>query len=221
MDTPGSSQRPKKKRDPETNKRNQKLYRQRQYAAVNGIEKVKTLHRQRYHERMARMKANGEYEAFKAKKVQEGMRRYHAMSEEKRNEVKRKNAQCQKNWMQKMKEEGTYEAYKHRLNVRRRALQAEKKRVLGEEGWKALQKQKYEKRVESIRRQRWEWLDEQLDRPFPLPWLPLDWAGPSLRRIQYKPFVRTRYSKWTTTCKNKNEFIKISVVTIQPCCLFL
>ena len=61
------------------------------------------------------------------------MRRYHAMSEEKRNEVKRRNAQCQKNWMQKMKEEGTYEAYKHGLNVRRRALQAEKKRVLGED----------------------------------------------------------------------------------------
>ena len=138
---------------------------------------MKALNRRRYNERMARMKANGEYEAFKAKKVQEGMRRYHAMSEEKRNEVKRRNAQCQKNWMQKMKEEGTYEAYKHRLNVRRRALQAEKKRALGEEGWKALQKQKYEKRVESIRRQRWQWLDEQLDRPFPLPWLPLDWAG--------------------------------------------
>ena len=33
-----------------------------------------------------------------------------------------------------------------------------------------------EQRVESIRRQRWQWLDEQLDRPFPLPWLPLDWA---------------------------------------------
>ena len=176
MDTPGSSQPQKTKRDPEKNKINQKLYRQRQYAAFNGIEEVKALHRRRYYERMARMKANGEYEAFKAKKVQEGMRRYHAMSEEKRNEVKRKNAQCQKNWMQKMKEEGTYEAYKHRLNVRRRALQAEKKRVLGEEGWKALQKQKYEKRVESIRRQRWECLDEQLDRPFPLPWLPLDWA---------------------------------------------
>ena len=151
MDTPGSSQ-PKTKRDPEKNKLNQKLYRQRQYAAFNGIEEVKALHRRRYYERMARMKANGEYEAFKAKKVQEGMRRYHAMSEEKRNEVKRKNAQCQKNWMQKMKEEGTYEAYKHRLNVRRRVLQAEKKRALGDEGWKALQKQKYEKRMESIRR---------------------------------------------------------------------
>ena len=68
MDTPGSSQRPKKKRDPETNKQNQKLYRQRKYAAVNGIEEVKALHRRRYHERMARMKANGEYEAFKKKK---------------------------------------------------------------------------------------------------------------------------------------------------------
>ena len=33
-----------------------------------------------------------------------------------------------------------------------------------------------EQRVESIRRQQWQWLDEQLDRPFPLPWLPLDWA---------------------------------------------
>ena len=82
----------------------------------------------------------------------------------------------QKKLMQKMKDEGTYEAYKQRLNVRRRELQAEKKRALGDEGWKALQKQKYEKRVESIRRQHWEWLDEQLERPFPLPWLLLDWA---------------------------------------------
>ena len=173
MDTPTSS---RKKRDPEKNKIQQKLYRQRQYAAVNGIEKTKALNRRRYHERMARMKANGEYEAFKKKKVEYGMKRYYAMSEERRNEVKRKNAQAQKNWMAKMKEEGTYEAYKHRLNERRRALQAEKKRVLGEEGWKALQSKRYEQRMESIRRQRWQWLDEQLERPFPLPWLPLDWS---------------------------------------------
>ena len=106
MDTPGLRQPPKKKRDPEKNKQNQKLYRQRQYAALNGIEDVKAVHRRRYHERMARMRANGEYEAFKAKKTQEGMRRYHAMTEEQRNEVKRKNAQCQKNWMQKMKDKG-------------------------------------------------------------------------------------------------------------------
>ena len=174
MDTPGLSQ--PKKRDPEKNKINQKLYRQRKHAALNGIADVKALHRRRYHERMARMKANGEYEAFKAKKTKEGMRRYHAMSEEKRNEVRRKNAQMQTNWMQKMKDEGTYETYKQRLNVRRRELQAEKKRALGDEGWKALQRQRYERRVGTIRRQRWQWLDEQLDRPFPLPWLPLDWA---------------------------------------------
>ena len=176
MDSPGLRQPPKKKRDPEKNKQNQKLYRQRQYAALNGIEDVKAVHRRRYHECMARMRANGEYEAFKAKKTQEGMRRYHAMTEEQRNEVKRKNAQCQRNWMQKMKEEGTYEAYKQRLNARRREIQAEKKRELGVEGWKALQSQRYVKRVESIRRREWQWLDEQLDRPFPLPWLPLDWA---------------------------------------------
>ena len=93
MDMPGLRQPPKKKRDPEKNKQNQKLYRQRQYVALNGVEDVKAGHRQRYHERMARMRANGEYEAFKAKKTQEGMRRYHGMSEEQRNEVKRKNAQ--------------------------------------------------------------------------------------------------------------------------------
>ena len=173
MDTPPSN---RKKRDPEKNKIQQKLYRQRQQAAVNGIEKMKALNRRRYHERMARMKANGDYEAFKKKKVEYGMKRYYAMPEEQRNEVKKRNAQAQKNWMAKMKAEGTYEAYKHRLNERRRALQAEKKRVLGEEGWKALQSKKYEQRMESIRRQRWQWLDEQLERPFPLPWLPLDWS---------------------------------------------
>ena len=66
MDTPGK---PKKKtRDPHKNKINQKRYRQRKYAAFNGMEEVRAHHRQRYYERMARMKAAGEYEAFKAKK---------------------------------------------------------------------------------------------------------------------------------------------------------
>ena len=175
MDLSGSRQ-PRTKRDPEKNKQHQKRYRQRQYAAVNGIEDVKAIHRRRYHERMARMKANGEYEAFKAKKTQEGMQRYYRMTEEQRNVVKRKNAQCQKNWVQKMKDKGTYEAYKQRMNARRREIAHEKKRVLGEEGWKALQKQRYEQRVESIRLREWSWLDEALERPFPLPWLPLDWA---------------------------------------------
>ena len=175
MDTPGSRQ-PRTKRDPEKNKQQQKRYRQRLYAAVNGIEDVKAIHRRRYHERMARMKANGEYEAFKAKKTLEGMRRYYGMTEEQRAEVKRKNNQCQKNWMQKMKDKGTFEAYRQRVNAQRREQAAEKKRVLGEEKWKALQKQRYEKRIEAIRRQNWSWLDEALERPFPLPWLPLDWA---------------------------------------------
>ena len=186
MDTPGLRQPPRKKRDPEKNKVQQKAYRQRLYAAVNGIEAVKALHRRRYHERMARMRANGEYKAFKAKKTREGMRHYFAMSEEKRNEVRCKNAQCQKNWIQKMKEEGTYVAYKQRMNARRREKQEEKKRALGVEGWKALQSERYERRVEAIRRREWQWLDEELECPFPLPWLPLDWAEsePEEDRVQ-------------------------------------
>ena len=176
MDTLGSRQPPRKKRDPEKSKLSQKLYRQRLYAAVNGVEDVKAIHRRRYHERMARLKANGEYEAFKAKKTREGMQRYYGMTEEQRAEVKRKNNQCQKNWRQKMKDQGTLEAYRQRVNAHRRELAAEKRRVLGEEEWKALQRQRYEKRVEAIRRRNWSWLDEELERPFPLPWLPLDWV---------------------------------------------
>ena len=187
MDTPGSRQPPKrKKRDPEKNKQQQKAYRERLYAKVNGIEDVKAIHRRRYHERMARMKANGEYEAFKAKKTEEGMRRYYGMTEEQRAEVKRKNNQCQKNWRQKMKDQGTYEAYRQRTNAKRREVLVEKRKALGEEGWKALQKRRYEKRVEVIRRQNWSWLDEALERPFPLPWLPLDWpqSVPEEDRVQ-------------------------------------
>ena len=170
MDTPQSSRKPR--RDPEAHKRKQKLYRQRQYAKVNGIENVKSLHRRRYHERMARMKASGEYEAFAAKKAQQSLKRYHAISEEKRCDIRRRNAQSQKNWMQRMKEEGTYEAYKQQVNARRRALQAERKQAMGADLWKALQSRKYERRNQ---RQQWRWLDEHLERPFPLPWLPLDW----------------------------------------------
>ena len=116
MDTP---EQPKKKtRDPHRKKIRQKRYRQGKYAAFNGMEEVRAHHRQRYYERMARMKAAGEYEAFKAKKSTEGRRRYHAMSEEQRNEVKRKNLILQKAWRNRMIEEGTYKAYRQRLNAR-------------------------------------------------------------------------------------------------------
>ena len=174
MDTPGQPK--KKKRDPHKNRVSQKRYRQRKYAAFNGMEEVKAHHRQRYYERIAHIKATGDYEAFKAKKSKVGMRRYHAMSEEQRNEVKPKNLILQKAWRNRMIQEGTYEAYRQRLNARWREQLAEKKRALGVEGWKALQKEKYTKHAASLLRQRWQWLDEHLDRPFPLPWLPLDWA---------------------------------------------
>ena len=188
MDTPGSHQlpKPRKKRDPVKNKAQQKAYRQRLYAKTNGIEDVKALHRRRYHERMARLKISGEYEAFKVKKSQEGMQRYYGMSKEQREETKRKNAQCQRNWREKMKERGTYQAYLQRTNAHRREQAAQKRKELGEEGWKALQKERYNKRMEAIRRREWSWLDEELERPFPLPWLPLDWAEsvPEEDRVQ-------------------------------------
>ena len=188
MDTPGSRQppKPRKKRDPVKNKAQQKAYRQRLYAKPNGIENVKAMHRRRYHERMARLKVSGEYDAFKAKKSQEGMRRYYGMTKEQREDVKRKNAQCQKNWREKMKERGTYQAYLQRTNAHRREQAAQKRKEMGEEAWKLLQSRRYSKRMECIRRREWSWLDEELERPFPLPWLPIDWAEsvPEEDRVQ-------------------------------------
>ena len=143
---------------------------------MDGLEQVRALNRRRYYERMAKLKADGEYEAFKAKKSKEGMRRYHAYSEEKRDDIRRKNRVFNRRWTQRMKDEGTYEAYKERLNARRRALVQQKKRAMGVEAYNLLQQQKYRQRVESQRRQRWQQVDDQLTRPFPLEWLPLDWT---------------------------------------------
>ena len=175
MDTPGLRQPPKSKRDPEKNKLHQKQYRRRVKASVDGLEWVRAQNRRRYYERMAKLKADGEYEAFKAKKSKEGMRRYHAYSEEKRDDIRSKNRVFNRRWTQRMKDEGTYETYKERLNERRRALVRQKKEAMGAEAYNLLQQQKYRRRVEGQRRQRWQWVDEQLSRPFPLTWLPLDW----------------------------------------------
>ena len=172
MDLAASNQPLKWKRDPEKNKLHQKQYRRRVKASVDGLEWVREQNRRRYYERMAKLKADGEYEAFKAKKSKEGMRRYHAYSEEKRDDIRRKNRVFNRRWTQRMKDEGTYEAYKERLNQQRRALVRQKKEAMGAEAYNLLQQQKYRRRVEGQRRQR---VGEQLNRPFPLTWLPLDW----------------------------------------------
>ena len=143
---------------------------------MDGVEGVRARNRQRYHDRIARLKATGQYEAFKQHKFVEGTRRYHAMSAENREEVKRKNLVMQKVWMESQIREGTYGEYRQRLNARWREQLAEKKRTLGVDGWKQHQKVLYARRAESERCKRWQWLDEHLARPFPLPWLPLDWA---------------------------------------------
>lgn len=83
MDTPGK----KKKRDPQRNRASQRRYRKRENAAVDGIEQVRARNRQRYYERIDRLKATEQYEAFKKIKCQEGLRRYQTMPEEQRSEA--------------------------------------------------------------------------------------------------------------------------------------
>ena len=190
MDLAGSSQPRKWKRDPEKNKRDQKRYRQRKMASVDGLEWNRAQNRRRYYERIARLKADGEYEAFKAKKSKEGMRRYHAYSEEKRDDIRRKNRVFNRRWTERMKEEGTYEAYKERLNERRRALVQQKKQAMGAEAYAVMQQQKYRQRMESQRRQRWQRMDEELSRPFPLEWLPLHWDD--VKPVEEDPVLTVR-----------------------------
>ena len=164
-----------------TNVESQRRYRERKNAAVDGMEEVRARNRKRYYERMARLKATRQYEAFKKHKSNEGMRRYNAMPAEQREEVKLKNLILQKAWRERMIREGTYEEYRRRLNARRREQLAGEKRAMSVRGWKEYQTAVYAKRAESERRKRWNWLEEQLARPFPLPWLPLDWAAPVAR----------------------------------------
>ena len=64
-------------------------------------ERLKALNRQRYQARIKRLKTSGEYETFKAKKAVKGLKRYWDMTEEAREEQKRKNLLCQKNWKAK------------------------------------------------------------------------------------------------------------------------
>ena len=59
---------------------------------MDGVERVRAQNRRRYYERIARM-------VFKAKKTAEGMRR---LSEEKRNESRRKNRLLNKAWIERI-----------------------------------------------------------------------------------------------------------------------
>ena len=106
MDTPGKG---KKKKGRNRNKvlQRQRRYRQRKQAAVDGIEEVRARNRQRYYVRIVHLKATGQYEAFKTKTSKEGVRRFHTMPAEKREELKRKILLLQKAWRERMIREGT------------------------------------------------------------------------------------------------------------------
>ena len=127
-----------KKRDPEKNNVKQKQYRKRLKASMDGMEWERAQNRRRYHERITPMKETGEYEAFKVKKATEGLQCYHNPPQEKHDKIRRKNRVLNKAWIERMKAEGKYKAYKHKLNLRRREKVAAKKQAMGEEAWKAL-----------------------------------------------------------------------------------
>ena len=62
-------------------------YRVRKKTAVDGMVDMKAINRQRYWEKIAQLKAKGEYETFKKHKATVGKRRYHNMSDDQKAEV--------------------------------------------------------------------------------------------------------------------------------------
>ena len=156
MDTPGK----RKKRDHQKIRASERRYRELKNAVVDDIEQVRAHNRQRYYKRIDSLKVTRQYEALKQHKCVEGKRRYHTMSAEQRNEVRRKNLILQKAWRNKMIQEGTYGEYRQPLNARRREQLAQKKRAMGAKGWKEHQKALYARRAESELRKRWNWLEE-------------------------------------------------------------
>ena len=181
--------RKEEKAEPPQNRASQGRYRERKNAAVDGIEQVRARNRQRYYDRIDRLKATGQYEAYKKKKCQEGLRRYHTMPEE------------QKAWRDKMIREGNYKEYQRRLNARRREQLAEKKRATGIEGGRRCSPSNMPNgsnpnTVDDGNGWTSNW-------PVPFPCRGCRWTGrsPSLRRTLCKPFVSMHCSKWTSTCK--------------------
>ena len=161
--------------DKEAKKRErQKRYRDQHH------ERLKALNRQRYQARIKRLKTSGEYETFKAKNAVEGLKRYWDMTEEAREERKRKNSHTQKAWREKMKQEGTYKAYRTRINAHRRAQTAAKRQAMGEDAYRAYQHQQYMRRRDLEREKREQTflreVEPYLVQPFPLPWVPLEWV---------------------------------------------
>ena len=144
-------------------------------------ERLKALNRQRYQARIKRLKTSGKYDTYKAKKAVKGLKRYWDMTEEAREERKRKHLLCQKNWKAKKIAEGTYEEYRAQLNARRRAQSEAKRRAMGPEAYQALQHERYVKRRnrEQAKKKERAFLREvepHLAQPFLLQWLPLEWV---------------------------------------------
>ena len=131
---------------------------------MDGIEQVRARNRQRYYDRIDRLKATGQYEAYKKKKVPG---RIAALPH---------HAGGAKGLEGQNDPGGQLQGIPTTPKCAAARTTGREKTSYGNRGWKALQRVKYAKWVESEHRRRWQWLDEQLARPFPLPWLSLDWA---------------------------------------------
>ena len=118
--------------------------------------------------------------------------------------------------LQKMKDKGTYEAYKQRLNVRRR-----KNEPWVTRGGKPCR--------ERGMRSAWNRFGVNVGNGWTSNWtVPFLYRGchstgptPSLRKTECKGFVPMRCNKWTTICKNKMSFIKTCIMPLNKVVFFM
>ena len=124
-----------------TYQRAQKLEQHRQYrvgkkTAVDGMVDMKAINRQQYWEKIAQLKAKGEYETFKKHKATVGKWRYHNMSDDQQAEVCQKNLLCQKAWKKKWCERGRLKSTGDSWMCDIEKKPPRKKRAMGAEGCK-------------------------------------------------------------------------------------
>ena len=113
----------------------------RQTASVDRMENVKAISSpHRAHE------TQWGIHGLSKKQPVEGLKRYWVMSKEERVERRRRILDTQKPWWEKMKQEGTYEAYRTRLNAHRGAQTAAKRQAMRKEAYSAYQHQRYVRR---------------------------------------------------------------------------
>ena len=144
----------KKKRDPPKNLENQRRYRARKNAAVDGIEEVRARGRQRYYERIARLKDRERIRGLQTAQMQGGTAALPHHDNGATGGSQRQELDSAKGLEGENDPGGKVRGISTTPECTTAQQLAEKKRAMGIKGWREHQKTLYVRRAESERRKK-------------------------------------------------------------------